>query len=96
MSSTREELIARLSADALKLSKPDANPFRWLEDERKWRWRREVADDILALIAITSIHLNDTECPEPVQEQDEYRCIKCGIRWDVREDKPPCRAQKKN
>jgi rubrerythrin len=31
-------------------------------------------------------------CPEPLQESDEYRCGRCGIRWAVSEEKPACQA----
>lgn len=29
-------------------------------------------------------------CPVPRQESDEYMCAKCGLRWDVHDDKPSC------
>lgn len=32
-------------------------------------------------------------CPQPVQENDEYLCRRCWIRWDTHEEKPPCQRK---
>lgn len=29
-------------------------------------------------------------CPKPHRQQDEYVCPDCGLRWDFREEVPPC------
>jgi len=31
-----------------------------------------------------------TPCYQPSRQGDEYFCRKCGMRWDVREERPPC------
>lgn len=29
-------------------------------------------------------------CPYPITQSDEKVCLRCRLRWDTNEDKPPC------
>lgn len=31
-----------------------------------------------------------TPCYNATRQGDEYTCLKCRIRWDVHEERPPC------
>lgn len=91
--------------DAIRLLannvKDAANAFNAMRPLRKAKLddRQDATLELLNLFTVAKekgqsfadrFALSLEQCGNPIREQDEYYCPKCGRRWEVDEPKPNC------
>lgn len=88
----REEALEHLKALRTKERGAVNAPRPYLSREQAKARQFQAAANAAALeYAIQELEgVLQRTCPEPIQQEDEYYCTACGLRWDTKEDKPSC------
>lgn len=95
---TIPEAVARLQAMHTNEDTLRRKPKPYLSGQLQTRADQAHLDNMEALkMAVQALQhqdlilVNDDDPGCSIrQESDEYFCIQCRMRWDVREDQPPC------